>query len=328
MRVLRLSIRRRIRNFFGGLLGLILRSFGFAHKARKRIFLNRYITAICFHHPNSRLFEKCIKWLLKNKYKFISAKRLVSVLSKETVLGEGLVWISFDDGWKDNMQNVIPVIKKYKIPATFFIVTHAVKNAGVFWPSIVDEFREHLPEDYRKNVRLLWKAPEHERKKVIDGLVEKFSDYLHREAMTVEDVKSIANIEHVEIGSHTANHVITPNCTEEELESEVETSKREIEKWTGRPVDVFSYPNGDFDGREKDVLKKHGFNLAVTLKDKPVTLNDDPYYLPRFSSINDGFFSEAVCHMVGIWNFPISSVKNFLSRIIPNLSEYFSKRGM
>lgn len=65
------------------------------------------------------LFEEQIKFLISHGHNFIRFEDLPNLKKlsdkKPTI-------IYFDDGFKDNILNVLPILKKYKIPATFFIV--------------------------------------------------------------------------------------------------------------------------------------------------------------------------------------------------------------
>jgi GNAT superfamily N-acetyltransferase len=132
-------------------------------------------------------------------------------------------------------------------------------------------------------------------------------------AMTIEDIQRISKNNLVTIGSHTVNHAIIPNCTDVELEYEINNSKKELENWTGKEVKYFSYPNGDFDGREKEILEKYGFELAATTENNAVSIDSYLYSIPRYSVMNDGSFAENLCHMLGIWQPFISKIKRRLN---------------
>ena len=69
----------------------------------------------------------------KNGYFFISIDQLIQYVQNQQEFPKGAVWLSIDDGWKDNIHNIIPVISEYKIPTTFFIATDPVENQGIFW---------------------------------------------------------------------------------------------------------------------------------------------------------------------------------------------------
>lgn len=298
---------RIIRNIFCGLLGWLLILLDYVKKSRNNAFRNNFITPIYFHNPNKKLFTKCIKWLKKNNYFFISTDQLVDIIKRKSKPPVGTVWLSFDDGRKDNIENVIPVLEKYNIPATFFISTKPVED-GYFWWTVAKKYKSFLPINFKD----FWKIPENERRAIIKNLVNRKSYEIKREAMTIEDIKRISKNNLVTIGSHTVHHAIVTNCSDVALEYEINNSKKKLENWTGKEVKYFSYPNGDFDGREKKILEKYGFELAATTENKLICSNNDLYAIPRFSVMNDGFFSENLCHMLGIWQPFISKIKRFI----------------
>jgi poly-beta-1,6-N-acetyl-D-glucosamine N-deacetylase len=217
------------------------------------------------------------------------------------------VWISFDDGWKSNITDVLPVLIEKKVPASFFISTWPVESSGVFWWSMAEKNMEMLPQKFKDNFDLLWKVPEAERKEALKALDAKIKDD-EREAMTVEDVKKMAEYDFITIGSHTVNHVITVNCTAEELEYELTESKNKLEQWTGKTISMFSFPNGDYKERDIEMLIKTGYKSAVVVENRAATANDNIYKIPRFS-VGNATFAEELCHMLGVWQKVISKIK-------------------
>jgi peptidoglycan/xylan/chitin deacetylase (PgdA/CDA1 family) len=119
--------------------------------------------------------------------------------------------------------------------------------------------------------------------------------------MSIAEIRELARIPQITIGSHSENHAILPNCDEEQLRNEILGSKRDLEDWTGRPIRVFSYPNGDFDERTSEILAEAGYTLAFTTENRPITLIDSPYYVPRLSLMDDGSLAENICHAFGLW---------------------------
>lgn len=313
-------MHRLARNIIAGFIGMILNNLGFVDTAKRKI-TKGCILPIYFHKPRKNLFRNIIIWLKDNNFIFISTKQLVDIIQGKLTLKEKLAWISFDDGWKHNIDNVIPTIVEYNIPATFFITTDPIENTkGLFWWSIIRKNRKKLPLKYRKNLGKLWSVPEAERRKVLDNVTRRIDRITQREAMTVQDVKDIAKLPQITIGSHTVHHAISMNCTEHELESEIRDSKIKIEKWIGKEVKYFSYPNGDFDGRERYILKKYGFELAATTENFVINANADRkldlFFVPRHAVVNDGYFCEAICHVVGVWQPFMRKIKEIWGRTL------------
>lgn len=302
---------RAIRNILAYSFALFLIFFGFVRRAKNKAINSGKITPLYFHNPSRKLFEKCIKWLKKNSYVFISTGELIEILNKQKPPVNGAVWLTFDDGWKENVTDVVPFAVEQNIPVTIFISTGPVEGNGVFWWTYAEKFTNDLPLPYRNDINELWKIPESERKKIIDDLTAKHGTDVTRQAMTIDDVKEIAKIPQVTIGSHTVNHVITPNCTLEELDKEIGESKAKLEEWTGKEITCFTYPNGDINGKEIDVLKKYKFTLAATAENRLINPDDNLFLLPRFS-VSNGSFLEEVCHMTCIWKPIIQKIKKVL----------------
>jgi len=103
------------------------------------------------------------------------------------------------------------------------------------------------------------------------------------------------------MGSHTISHAFMTRCTEEDLRKEIRESKSALESWTNATVDCFSYPYGNFDGRERQHLIDFGYQLAATTENAFITPEVDRYRVPRFSVANNISFPEAICNMVGVW---------------------------
>jgi peptidoglycan/xylan/chitin deacetylase (PgdA/CDA1 family) len=133
--------------------------------------------------------------------------------------------------------------------------------------------------------------------------------------MTVAEVKQVAVCREVTMGSHTITHPMMARCTDGELCREISESKGALESWTNVPVDCFSYPYGNFDGRERQHLIDFGYQLAATTENAFITPAIDRYRVPRFSVANNISFPEAVCNMVGVWRHFADALKKPLERL-------------
>ena len=84
--------------------------------------------SIYAHDQKAKPFEEIVVWLIGKGYRFIKPNELYEYLTGKKKINEHLVWLSFDDGWRSNYTDVIPILKKYNIPATIFIATKGIKD--------------------------------------------------------------------------------------------------------------------------------------------------------------------------------------------------------
>ena len=67
------------------------------------------------------LFEAHLQYLTKEDYKVVSVEELVSLLQNGGNLDK-VVAMSFDDGYRNNHTDALPLLKKYNAKASFYVV--------------------------------------------------------------------------------------------------------------------------------------------------------------------------------------------------------------
>lgn len=90
--------------------------------------------------------------------RFAQHMRLVSLVAKPVSLTElldraaigenvgGLVAVTFDDGYADNLLNALPILERYQVPATFFVSTAFLDKQREYWWDELEQMflGEHL----------------------------------------------------------------------------------------------------------------------------------------------------------------------------------------
>lgn len=127
------------------LIGLVLSSIlyfsgivRFYNFFRKGV-LKRYRTIILTYHRirddgkdsdisvSPGKFENQMAYLKKH-FNVISLNTLIKNIEKKIDILMDNVTVTFDDGYKDNYLNAYPILKKFKLPATIFLVSKFVGN--------------------------------------------------------------------------------------------------------------------------------------------------------------------------------------------------------
>lgn len=270
----------RLRHFAGYVLAVCLIASGCVRRARKRALAGGVVTALYFHKPGAALFARCIRALVRQGHVFISAGEMLEMLEGKRPIPKGAVWLSFDDGCREIMDCIIPVVEAAGIPVTLFIPSGIVGGDGRFpWADVREPGRP-----------------------------------ASRDAITLAELQYLAAKPMVTIGGHTVNHVKTTECTDEQLRRELEECRLQLERWTGLPVRFFAFPNGAYDDRATALLRECGYSFAVTCENALVVPGGDLYRVPRFSVADDISFAEALCNLAGVWRPIVLRVKALLKR--------------
>jgi peptidoglycan/xylan/chitin deacetylase (PgdA/CDA1 family) len=92
-------------------------------------------------------FEKHINLLQKKKYRFITLAEVVAYMQGEITLPKKAVALTFDDGYRSVYEKALPILLKYTIPATVFVVEHPDQKhlgngAPILFESEISEMKQ------------------------------------------------------------------------------------------------------------------------------------------------------------------------------------------
>jgi peptidoglycan/xylan/chitin deacetylase (PgdA/CDA1 family) len=240
--------------------------------------------------------------------------------------GTGMVAITFDDGYVDVFENALPILAEFQCPATTFLVADALGRNREFWwdklTRIVFDPPE-LPPALMLDIgdeRFLWRnagaaasanIDERGRKAlyyalwrrllVLDeirrdeclGRLAEWADIADGDdrsnrAMSAEQAARMAAGGLMEIGAHTMSHPSLPALGPDGQRAEILRCRKACEEVCSRPVDMFAYPFGNFDGTSVALAREAGYAAAFTTRAGTLSLMKDPLEIPR---ANIGNFS-------------------------------------
>lgn len=115
-----------------------------------------------FNYINTpQSFEENIKILLENGYTFISMQELYDANSGKISLPEKPILITLDDGYYSNYEYTYPILKKYNVKASIYVVTNKVgteENGKKYlsWDNCLEMQNSGLVEIYSHSKRHLF----------------------------------------------------------------------------------------------------------------------------------------------------------------------------
>ena len=209
------------------------------------------------------------------------------------------VALTFDDGYLNNLTEVLPLLEKYKVPATFFITTIKAKNHQYLWADLLDLFRHTGPDQFffrgvtyhkKKNeyvangqsLKRQLKKGDWAIKKELSDIILKENSFMNVKSLhpyfqllNNEQIKQLSESEFATIGSHALYHNCLTQVDLKTAREELEKSKTYLENVTGKKVNFFAYPDGDYNEQLTDLTAEVGYKkqLLVDYK-KPEHKND------------------------------------------------------
>ena len=242
------------------------------------------------------LFENVIRYL-KIKYQVVLLEDILEHPEQFKLTAKKIATIQFDDGYKDNIENAVPVLKKYNCPASFYIVSDCIDSGIPTWTYLLDHALQYtrvkkleLPFDFvpveKRTISLeasnnplqsvhwikpwLKKVSNTRRVTVVNSILDQCADVTTKRAdmMNWADINELMR-EGFHIGSHSKSHPLLAAIeTEQEIFDELSMSAERIEQLTGKRPVTISYPIGSFDDRVIRLANESGYKYGLAVEHK------------------------------------------------------------
>ncbi len=215
--------------------------------------------------------------------------------------------ITFDDGYADNHDVALPILKQHGLAATFFIATDFV-DGGRMWNDTVIEcirwfgmpqldlgrygtFPVAALEDKRRAIteviRQIKYLPPAERREATDLIVQSTGVRPSDDLMLTSAQAKAMRHAGMQIGAHTRSHPILARLDDGQARVEIKGSKDFLENLLGERVGLFAYPNGrqteDYSAATVNLVRELGFDSAVSTNWGAARSATDLFQIPRFT---------------------------------------------
>lgn len=260
-------------------------------------------------------FDRQVKFLSEN-FRTVSVPEVHEAAQKG--LSGKFCALTFDDGFKDNYENALPILKKYKATGTFFIITSTFgdklplthklhilfshSSPGELidffnsWSNgahliskdrSIDNRRKHgdmLTNNFKESMIAL---PVAVREHFLNFYFEKYGldekDLCRILFMNFDEVRKLAS-QGMAIGSHSHNHNSFEFLDSDSARGDLRTSRRILGNLLNKEVNIFSYPHGRYSAETSRLLQEEDFRYAVTIECRAVESKDNSFLIPRYDA--------------------------------------------
>ncbi len=242
-----------------------------------------------------------LHWVAEH-FNFISLNQWLTLCNRGRAPKGKYCAITFDDGWIDNIEYALPILKKHDAPATIFCVASMINNKPNYWPGRVTALLNKVlsmphAESIFENSAFVWlkkscinspninwlKLSTQDHSNIIENLkiykdmeINSFIDNTkselglgyedERQVLSKDELKSMLATGMIEIGSHTVNHIRFDAETDATiLNYEIIESKKQLAQILDVEVNTFCYPNGYHSDRSANIAKQN-YTGACTLE--------------------------------------------------------------
>ncbi len=176
-------------------------------------------------------------------------------VSRRARTGDSFV-LTFDDGYRNVVQQAIPVLARHGVKAIQFLVVDRLGRDND-WDVAKGEVNEPL--------------------------------------MTRDEVQEWLANGHA-IGSHTSSHPNLKRLSPDQAREEISGSRKRLEDIFGVPVNHFSYPSGKFNDSISEIVREAGYQSACTVEFGVNSDSTPLFRLNRISPLTSLELIRKACH--------------------------------
>lgn len=284
------------------------------HGVRKNnndVFNNRHI-------PVTE-FERIIIYLKRN-FNIVSLEEIFEIHRQKRKVSRKTIAITFDDGYENNFDIALPILKKHQTPATYYIISKGLEvDRYLAWPDVIDIMKKYHREDLVVN-EFVFKSPTF----YCEELKTYLGDYLKTCGVNTEviayqilkknnyhltelekspellllisgaNLPNFKNESLIEFGSHSHSHLNMEFLPKEVATFELKKSKELIENKIGKKVISFAFPDGSYTPETLELAKDIGYKNLVAVDYRHNENNQDANLLSRYTISNSTTYESNV----------------------------------
>lgn len=281
--------------------------------------------------PNQ--FEKIILSYKQRNYQFVSLDEFINIKrTKSFFQNQKYVTITFDDGYKDNLVEALPICQKYSVPFTIYVSTSMLTRTAFLWWYVLEEILmsnteiklgneicviKSLDEKnamFDKIHAILSQRDTNECQQWFDEMGFEWNEINQRLnnqlCLSNDDLILLGKEKLCTIGSHTVSHARLTKQLPDMCFEELSNSKKYLEAIIEKPILHFSYPYGDVNTEVIADVQACGYLSAVIIQEGCVRKNDNVLELHRVRTIATPLVSIIV---------PIYNVEQYLKECLDSL---------
>ncbi|PTT80382.1 carbohydrate esterase family protein [Pelomonas sp. HMWF004] len=224
--------------------------------------------------------------------------------------------LSFDDGYADNHDVALPLLRKHGLPCSFFIATGFLDGGRMWNDTLIESLRlSPLPAlDLRgladvqgddlglqtlgdmvgrraafgRLINRVKYLPPEPRLACVQAIAARAEVALPDDLMmTGEQVRGLHRAG-MQIGAHTVSHPILATLSPQQAADEISHSRDVLQTLLGERVGLFAYPNGKpgtdyLPDVHPALVRELGFDAAVSTRWAAARQSDDVFQVPRFT---------------------------------------------
>ncbi len=250
---------------------------------------------------------------LRARFDVIDEGRALAVLEGRVELTRPACWITFDDAYAGVLEHAVPVMDDLGIPGSMYVSTAVLDGSSLpvdrWYAALISARRRsaalciagsvdldlETPASWARLVdgpekRKYLRAPPDIQASMLAALADAFGSASTRPPpgmyLSREDVGHLRRLGW-SIGSHGVSHRLLPELSIAECRQELNASRRELEQLLGETPAVCAYPDGAWNDRIREDVRRAGYRAGLALEARPAIPGCDTWTVPRFLAQND-----------------------------------------
>jgi peptidoglycan/xylan/chitin deacetylase (PgdA/CDA1 family) len=245
---------------------------------------------------------------LRRSTNVVDLRQALAALATGRPLPARAVAITFDDGYRDQLELAVPMLERLGLPATFFLIPGVLsRTVRPWWELIAWAFMHATREVVSWEGTTMTLRTPAERRSALLAVTERLKRRpgVTREAALEELIGALAPEGHpsddqmfldwegarrltrgrLTIASHTLHHGILSQEEEQAQQHDLLLSKQQLEQELDVSVDLLAYPNGrlgDYDHMTIAAASRAGYTHAITTLPGWNRPSTPPYEVLRF----------------------------------------------